>query len=170
MNIIVGLLGVLLGFLLGQFGTTWREISKGKEAKKLILEEMKSNLALLIQKRIIVLHIVDALANKKLLPGESVRFMTMAYDLNLHIAYPYLDSNQRDSLHVFYERVKQADSFLARYESELLKHLDLKLWANPFDVFELRMKEILESLRVVEDLGKKYVEGNPVDVFRRNPN
>ena len=161
------LAAVCLGFLLSQFATTWRDIWKGRKAKRLISEELSSNLAILPQKREIIGQIIRELSRKKILPGESVPFMTTSYDLNLHLAYEYLKPLQRDSLHVIYERAKQSDAYLSRFESELLKHLDLKLIPNPYAMFVVRMREILETYRVIEDLSTKYISDMPVDVFRR---
>lgn len=167
MTAFIGFLGVLLGFLLSQWGTSLRELLRGREAKRLISEELKSNLGILVQKREIVVKVLLELEAEKILPGESVKFMTNSYDLNLHLAYSHLTPTQRESLHVIYERAKQADSFLNRFESELLKHLDLKLIDNPYSMFAVRMKEILESFDVIENLSEKYIDGLPVDVFRR---
>ena len=167
MNAFAGLLGVVIGFLLSQFGTSWREFLKGKEAKRLIADELNANIGVIAQKRQIVNKIINSLDQKRILPGESVSFMTKSYEFNVHAAYPYLSSLQRDSLHVIYERVNQADSFLSRFESEILKHLDLKLVGDPYEMFSHRMNDILESMKVIEDLSKKYLSGNPVDVYYR---
>jgi hypothetical protein len=160
MKELVGLIGVVLGFLLSQFATTWWELWKGKQAIKHIAEELQANLEVLPQRRDIVKKIKAALDQNEILPGQGVPFLTKAYEYNLHIAYPYLSPIQRDSLHVIYERLKHADIFLFAFESELIKHLDLKLMNNPFNVYSLRMDEILKSFSVIEGLGKNILKTN----------
>jgi len=163
----IGLIGVFLGFLLSQFATTWRDLWKAREAVKLIKEEVKANLAVLPERRDVVVKVFVELEKKRVLPAQGVPFLTESYKYNLHLAYSTLSPIERDSLHVFYERLRLADSYLANFEAELLKHLDLKLIDDPYSMFAIRMKEILESFDVIETLGKEFLAGKPVDVFYR---
>ena len=167
MNQFYGFIGIILGFVLSQYAMSWREFWSRKRAKKLILEELSANLALIPQKIDLVNKIRTALIKKELLSGESVPFITRAYDRFVLDAFFQLSTIQRDSLHVIYERMKQVNSYLPRFESELLNHLNLKIVNDPFAMYITRMDEILNSLGIVERLIEKYLEGKPVDVFYR---
>jgi hypothetical protein len=161
------LIGVVVGFLLAQFGASLRDFVRAKEAKSSILEELKSNLGILDQKREIVVKILADLQERRIRSGISVKFMTGSYDFNLYLAYSYLTPIQRDSLHIIYERARIADALMMGFETELLKHIEIKLVDNPYQMFYARMKEVLENFDVIEDLSKQYISGKPVDVLRR---
>jgi len=163
----IGLIGVILGFFLSQLATTWRERRKAKRAVKLIMEELRANLAVLPQRRDVVSKVKIELDRKKVRPGQGVPFLTRSYDYNIHLAYPVLSPIERDNLHVVYERLKFVDSFLSSFEADLMKHLERKLVDNPYALYSIRMEEILENFRVVEDLISKHLKGEPVDVFYR---
>jgi hypothetical protein len=162
-----GLLGVLLGFVLSQFATTLQDYWKAKKSKRLIREEIEANLALLPHKMDLVEQIIHELASKKVIPGDTVHFMSNSYELNLHLAYESLSPVQRDVLHVIYERLKLADVFLANFDSEIQKHLTSKLVKDPYAMFTIRMNEIKESFQINEDLMKSYLSDKPIDVFKR---
>ena len=161
----IGIIGVVVGFGLGEVSRFIRGLLRIKKLKALIEDELKAIKYQIPQKRDIIKKMLDAIANRELLGGSSVRFLDAGYrtyfvDINEH-----LTPKQRNCIHVIYERLSNIDSVLFSFEDEFRSALNDPAVTNPYYASTARLKDCLASLEVISKLIEGYLDGSPEDVF-----
>ena len=157
--------GVILGFLIGEGNRIFRYRWRICKLKRLIEEELRSILKQIPQKKEIVSQIIVALGLGRYLPGISVRIMNTGYKQFISELYPHLSDLQRNCLHVIHENVNVAEETLSSFERDFLTALEKGVIDNPYAAYETRFQEILKSYDIVVDLIEGYLKGKPTDVF-----
>jgi len=165
------IIGIIIGFILNKIWITWKERQKRKKNLKQIIIELEANYYTIHQKKDHCKKIISNISLGKILPGLSVKFITTYYDNYLKDIYPYLNKLERNSLHVIYQYLKIIDSMLDNFERDIIYYLSSGLFKEEkdvFSIFKLRMTECLKQLSKTEQLIKKHLEGNPIDVLYIN--
>ncbi len=133
-----------------------------------IIEELESNFHEIHQKKDHIKKIISNLNQNKILPGQSVDFITTFYKSYLKDLYPYLSGKERNSLHVIYQYFNLTDKMMKSFESDILNFLSLKIMKTSNEVYQMfarRFTELLTMLENAENLIARHLEKNPVDVF-----
>jgi len=165
-----GLIGVILGFLLGEGSRYLRYRLRIRNLKCIIRQELKSILVQIPQKEKIVTQIIVKLDEQQILPGVSVGIINTGYKQYIKELYEHLSFLQRNCLHIIYERLDVADKTLFSFEHDFVSVIREKIIDKPFEAYKGRFQDILESYDVVKNLIKGYLDGNPTDVFHEeNP-
>jgi hypothetical protein len=164
-GVIGTVLGVVLGFFLNVAYASFvrrKHISNLKTALKDECKSLLCQLPLLID---IFEQCIDNLKQGKILPGAAVHSLSTVYSSAIAELYPYLKLKDRNLLHVVYERLRVGDEILENYESNLSREIKENLIGNPIQGWISRMTEQIGSYKVINDLIKSYLDGNPKDVF-----
>ena len=159
------LIGVLLGFLLGEGNSYIRYRSRIWKLKRIIKEELRSILAEITQKKDIVNQIIAALEKKRVLPGLSVGIINTAYKQHIGELYEHLSLLERNCLHVIHGHLDTNDKVLSSFERDFKSAIQTGVIDKPFEFYKGHFKDILETYNTVEILIKTYLAGNPIDVF-----
>ena len=161
----LALIGVVVGFLLGEGSRLGRYFWQIRRNKELVRSELKAVLAQIPQKRDILNQAIPALQKGHVLPMQSVRAVATGYQSVLEDLYPHLSDLERNCLHVIYERLRVADEFMDAFEDNLTRIVREKTFPDPWSVHIGKIEEMLQSYAVVEELAQSYLSGSPKDVF-----
>ena len=159
---VVGLLGVGVGWLLG---VGWDGVKRNRERRamrQLLRQELASNLYMLPQKRDVLQQMSDKLKEKRILPGDSVRFMTNAYTAHFPAIAEDLSLRERNSFHWIYENMRTMDATMASFADAVLTSAKEEL---VMQCYGGKLKDLLELSKLMEDVATKHLNGSPVDVF-----
>jgi len=159
------LIGVIVGFLLGEGSRLTRRYWQIHRNKQLVKVELKAILAQLPYKKDILNQAITSMRGGRLLPMIRVRVLAIGYQSVHEELYPHLSDVQRHCLHVIYERLRVADQFMDSFEDNFTKAIREKMFPDPWAVYIGKTEEILESYKVVEELAKSYLSCKPIDVF-----
>jgi len=160
-----GLVGVLVGFALGEGARYVRYRWRIHRLKKVIDTELKSLLHQIDQKKDIIGQAIDRLKQKKYLPTQSIPAMTTAYNEFFGEVYEHLCPIQRNCVHNVYERVHLADKVLDSFERDFLTAIKDKIIGDPFQAYSDRLEEVQQGLNEGQELIRGYLEGNPKDIY-----
>ena len=161
----LALIGVVVGFLLGEGSRLGRYFWQIRRNKELVRSELRAVLAQIPQKRDILNQAIPALRQGHVLPMQSVRAVATGYQSVLEDLYPHLSDLERNCLHVIYERLRVADEFMDAFEENLTRIVREKTFPDPWSVHIGKIEEMLQSYAVVEELARSYLSGSPKDVF-----
>ena len=159
------LIGVFLGFCLGEGTRYLRYRWEIHRNRRLVKQELKSVIAQLPQKQEILLKAIENLKEKRSLTTKSVHLIATGYAAVLNDLYPHLSMQQRNCLHVIYERLRVTDEEMDRFEDHFLEMVRNKHIDDPWSCYIGRLEDQLHSITLVEKLAKSYLAGRPVDVF-----
>ncbi|MDD2901412.1 MAG: hypothetical protein PHU44_03165 [Syntrophales bacterium] len=164
-GIIGTVLGVIIGFFCNVAHTYYLKRMRTCELKKALKDEcisLKNQLPMLID---IFEQCIQKLSQGKILPGPAVHSLSTVYRSSISEIYPYLSLKERNLLHVVYERLRVGDEILENYVSILSRELQEGLINDPIQGWIIRMKDQIDSYRIVDNLLKSYINKNPIDVF-----
>jgi len=159
------LLGVVLGFCLGEGTRYVRYRWEIHRNRRLVQQELKPVIAQLPQKKDILSKAIANLKEKRSLTTKSVHLIATGYAAVLSDLYPHLSVQQRNCLHVIYERLRVTDEEMDRFEDHFLEMVRNNQIDDPWISYVGRLEDQLDSLKLVEELAKSYLAGRPIDVF-----
>jgi uncharacterized membrane protein YccC len=159
------LTGTVLGFILAEGSRALRDRRRIRRLKTALCQELRSILAQIPQKVDIVNQMMESVRRQRILPGLSVPILDMIYKQYGPELYPYLSLQDRNCLHVIYERLLIADTLLGSFEEDLRTARAEAVIQDSFQAYHDRLSELLESYKVVEKLIQSYLSGKPIDVF-----
>jgi hypothetical protein len=162
----VGLIGVAIGFALGEGSRYGRYRWEIERNRKIVRAELESVLAQLPQKRDILQQAIEHLKEKRFMPTQSVRVVATGYYSVLDALYPHLKPTSRNCLHVIFERLRVADEIMDEFEESFVRAVKDKIIPDPYTTFSERLEELLQSYSVVEQLARSYLDGKPTNVFQ----
>ena len=154
-----------VGFLLGEGSRYIRYRSDISRNKKLVRAELQSILSQIPQKRDIINQAIKHLNQDRFLTTLSVRSVTTGYYSVVEALYPHLSLIDRNCLHVIFERIRVADDVMEKFEDSFIKAMKDKIIPNVSVTYAERLKELLESFIVIEQLTKSYLADSSIDVF-----
>jgi len=105
----VALIGVIVGFVLGEGSPLARNYWQIHRDKQLVKAELEAILAQLPLKKDILNKALISMKGERLLPMVSVRTLAIGYQSVLEKLYPQLCDLERHCLHVIYERLRITD-------------------------------------------------------------
>jgi len=159
------LLGVVLGFLLGEGSRLIREWWRLKRLRVALEQELRSIQTQIPQKIDVINQMRESASQRRILPGLSVAIADTIYRNHDVKLYPRLTLLERNCLHVIYERLAIADKVLSTFEQDVRTAISEGLINDPFVAYHERLGELLESYDVVQTLIRSYLARNPIDVF-----
>ena len=101
-----GLIGVLLGFFLGEGNRLIQEKCRIRKQKKVLESELRSIRAQIESKEDILLQAIQECKTRRILPPVSVRTVRTGYDAHIDDLYIAYSGLERNCLHVIYERLR----------------------------------------------------------------
>lgn len=159
------LLGVVLGFSLGE-GARWiREKYRIRRLKRAIQNELSAILAQIEDKKDILRQAVQALHQSRVLPMVAVRAITLGYNSHIKDLYEHYSEIERNCLHVIYERLRVADQHMESFHEDFQKALKDQLVNDPWKAYAGYLGDIINSYDVVRTLIQSFLNGKPEDVF-----
>ena len=161
----VGLIGVGIGFMLGEGSRYIRYRVEICRNKKLIIAELKSVLSQIPYKKDILTQAVAHLREGRFMPTTSVRSITTGYYSVLESLYPHLSLLERNCLHVIFERIRVVDDLMDSLEDSFTKAMKEKIIPDVPATYASRLEELIESLITVEYLSNSYISRVPINVF-----
>src|SRR5258706_2033339 len=159
------LIGVALGFALGEGSRIIREWFRIGRLKKLIRDELVSIHMQIPQKRDILGKMTVSLDKHRLIPGISVGIINTGYHQHISELYEHLSINQRNCLHVIHEHLRVADDTMSGFMDAFQAASRDKVVEDPFAAFKSILSDIDGSYQVVDTLIDSYLNGKPTDVF-----
>lgn len=162
-----GLIGVLLGFLLGEGNRLVQEKCRIRKQKKVLEAELRSMRDQIESKEDILLRAIQACKAGRVLPMISVRTVRTGFDAYLNDLYIEYSELERNCLHVIYERVRICDEIMDSFEKDFQESLTSEIVKQPFDVAVSKLEELLQSYDVVDGLIQSFLDGTPEVVFAR---
>lgn len=163
----IALVGVVVGFLLGEGSRYLRYRVDIWRNKRLVRTELQSVLAQLPQKRDILKQAIGHMSQQRFLSMISVSTVTLGYYSIQESLYPHLKPIERNCLHIIFERLRVADEQMDRMDEAFMRAVKDKVLADPWIVFAGRCEELLASYDVVAKLAASYLAKKPVDVFAK---
>lgn len=160
-----GLIGVLLGFCLGEGNRLVREWCRIRGLKKVIEAELQSIQAQIESKKDILIQAIESFQNERVLRTVSVRTVRTGYDAHLSSLYLTCSKRERNCLHVIYERLRIADEIMDSFDSDFQESLKSGLVEQPWDVAVSQLNQLLQLYNVTTGLIQSFLEGTPEDVF-----
>jgi hypothetical protein len=162
---IIGLIGVFLGVFLGAGYEEWKSRRNRKTLKEALIEELRSNLQMVPQKKDIVKQIISHLNKDKLLPGSGTRFIRIFYETYFPSIFPDLNIKERNSFHILYEYFRIVDWLLESYSECIVESMGTERVNEYIRLYLAMMKDILNLLNLAEKLITNHLAGNPEDVL-----
>jgi hypothetical protein len=162
---IIGLIGVVLGVCLVAGHEEWKSRRNRKILKEGLIEELRSNLQMVPQKRDIVNQIISQLNENELLPGSGARFIRVFYKTYFPSIFIDFSIKERNSFHILYEYFRIVDWLLENYSERILESMGTERINEYVRLYLAMMKDILILLNLTEKLITKHLEGKPEDVL-----
>ena len=164
----VALIGAVVGFSLGEGSRLFRGWWNVRKNRNVIEAELQSILCQISDKLDILKQELEHLKSKRVMPMLGVRSVMIGYQSIVQDLYPNLSVLERNCLHVIYERLRVADEFMERFESDISTAIREKVIEDPYNVFAGKIEDLIDSYQTVKDITTSYLVGTPVDVFRVN--
>jgi hypothetical protein len=176
-QLISSVFGALIGGLLTLKGVTLanslnnKNIKREKEKrinhlKRILEEELESILGQIPNKIDMINQAVKHMElEKNFLPLKGVGIVNTVYTQNISELHSYLTKQERNCLHVIYERLFFADEELNSFENNFKMDYMNKIIQKPFLAYRNRLGELVKSYGVVVTLINSYLSNMPVDVF-----
>lgn len=105
MEAVLGLIGVIVGFLLSELSQSWRARSRVARARSAITSELRSLQGKIPQLKDICNRAIKELRARTLLPTLAVPAMSSAYDAHIEELQAHLTVTERNCLHIIYSRL-----------------------------------------------------------------
>ena len=165
MEAVLGLVGVIVGFLLSELSQSWRARSRIARARSAVTNELRSLHGQIPQLKDICNRAIKELRARTLLPTLAVPAMSSAYDANIEELQAHLTVRERNCLHIIYSRLNVADKVLSELEQDFRSAMSQSVFDNPFEAFADRLTDIYRSYDVIDTLIASFLKGEPIDVF-----
>ncbi len=163
--IAASLSGVVLGFLLYVFKDWLTDRKINNKKKSAILNELRTNLGLIGQKKDILNKLIIALKGGKISNTTSAGFSTSLYDK--HIGDVGMDLNiiQLSCLHVIYEQLKFVDKYMNNFFNEYIEKSKSGILPNIFTDSMNECSDVIGICDLLNELIEGYLEGKPKDIL-----
>ncbi|MAL98034.1 MAG: hypothetical protein CL583_06245 [Alteromonadaceae bacterium] len=161
----MAIVGVLLGFMLGE-GARWiRYRYSIRVAKAALAAEIRADFAQLPKKLDIFQQSVSAMKKGQVLRMQSVHFAVSGYNRAISGFYPHFTTKERTCLHVIYENFRIVDEFMDEFEDRIVAATKDEAIRDPWTIYINKCNDLMASLEVQKHLAQSYLEGKPEDVF-----
>ncbi|RUS44986.1 hypothetical protein [Cohnella sp. AR92] len=165
MEPLIGLVGVILGFSLGEISRIIRESRRKRKLKSVLFSELQSLISLIKQKSDHIQLIIDSLSKKVITPGQTVGILEIGYKNNITDLYNHLTVKERNCLHIIYERLRITNNEINQFESSIKSDIKEKAFEDPYRIYRVRFEKLKESNELVLKLIDSMLSKNPIDVM-----
>lgn len=157
--------GVVIGFLLGEGSRIIRDKLRIRRLKRAIREELLSIHKQIDSKKDIIAQMIEAIRSKRILSGLSVAIIDTGYRRYAAELYPHQTLLERNCLHVIYERLRIADKTLNAFDTDFRAAHSEGVMKDPFTVFLGKLEDLRDSYDAVKKLIDLLLAGKAEDVF-----
>lgn len=159
------LLGVIIGYCLGEGTRFARENLRIRRLKRVLHIELSAIKAQIADKEDILLQAIQSLKVGEVLPAIAVHSIRTGYEAHMGELYEHYSGRERNCLHVIYERLRVADRMMDSFHLDFQDSVKNGIVQRPWDMAVEQLEELLESYSVVEKLIESFLIGEPSDVF-----
>ena len=138
-----------------------------RKMKEVLQSELLSINAQIKSKEDILLQAIQSFQTRQVLPTISVRTVRTGYDAFIGTLYLTYSEQERNCLHVIYERLRISDEIMDSFDKNFKETLKSGLVEQPWDVAVGQLEELLQSYDVIDGLIQSILDGTPKDVFPR---
>lgn len=163
-----GILGVVVGFALYFIRDRYENRKKRKKKKNAIINELRTNLGLIDQKKDILNKLSEALEKREILNTGSASYSTSLYDKHIGDVGMDLSIIQLSCLHIIYEHFKFIDSYLNNFFNEFLEKNKSGQIEDIFTNSINDCNDVIKKCDQVKELAEGYLQGNPKNVLWYN--
>ena len=162
------LIGIVLGFSLGELSRIIRGWNRRRKLKKALLDELQMNDHLITQKKDNLSQIIKALNNNQILRAESVHAATTVYDSFFPEIIECLKPIFRDNIHIIYGYLKVNDSLMDQFYSSIVRDIQQGIIKDPWKSYRDQLEDMANSYSTAQSLIKDYLAHKPQDVLYRH--
>mgnify|MGYP001128390731 CR=1 FL=1 len=162
------LIGIVLGFSLGELSRIIRGWNRRQKLKKALLDELQMNNHLITQKKDNLSQITKALNNKQILRAESVHVATAVYDSFFPEIIECLKPIFRDNIHIIYGYLKVNDSLMDQFYSSILRDIRQGIIQDPWKSYKNQLEDMTNSYSTAQNLINDCLANKPQDVLYRH--
>lgn len=160
---VLPLVGVFVGFTIGELSRILRERSRRTRLCKQIRDELKTNLHFIPQKKDILQKSLRAMQSAEILDTNSIPFCDTIYEGHYSEIAPFLSALERNVIHVIYHGQGIIQKCMDGYEPELRSQESVKQIAL-MNIFRIKFQDLVKQLGTQELLIKSVLDGSPIDV------
>lgn len=168
MEAFLGILGVLLGFALGAYYQEHREKQERKRLLVQLREELKANMYMIPQKKATIRSMLDALSDRRILPGESVPFCDAIFRNHFASVAPHISQKERNIYQVVYSNFESADRMMNDFEPAMTSAGDPQALERVMVSYSHRLGDFIPQLDLQKKLIDSLLTGDPIDVLHMN--
>lgn len=163
---VFSLVGVFLGFILSE-GKRWLDArSLKKTLRAALLQELGSIVRMTPSKLDILEQAENAFGMARVMPTKSTRFPRETYGRVLINAPEILTTQERDCLHIIYERLRVIDDSMDTMEERFNSITATHSIGQALPALVNSIHDMKEALYQTVELAKSVIEGNAVDVYQ----
>lgn len=164
------IIGIVIGFLLAESSAIIKKYKEQKECKNALIDEIRFNQELTVNKISILHQAIDALKQRQFLSTQCVSYSTIEFDNLYHKALTKLNPLEKDNLRHFNNFFKKIDFILSTFDQEFKNDIDNCETRNMpmesiYDSAIIRLEEIKNSLKTNLNLTKALLQGSPKPIF-----
>jgi len=168
---VLALAGVVVGFLLSEISSAYKNHKEREDAKDALLDEVRFNHEQTINKIDILNQAITALKKQRFLSTKCAKYSTAEFEALYHVALPKLTKLQKDNLRHLNSFYTIIDKLLDGFDESFKNDIDnTKNRQNTLEsVYEaavIQLDDIKDSLSASLDLSSNLLSGNPLPVFR----
>lgn len=159
------LLGVFVGFILAE-GTQWvKSKLSDRELRKGLTAELQSIIRMIPSRVNILQQAEDHLKNSHSMPTTSTHFPNHIYSNIIKNNPNIITPNERDCLHILYERLRIIDASMDNLESRLTTIASTYSKAQGIEASLVAVRDLKEALDSSTPLAQSIIDKSPIDVY-----
>lgn len=159
--IAASLSGVVLGFVLYVIKDWLTDRKIKNKQKNAVLNELRTNLGLIDQKKHILQQLYQALKNNRILNTLSPDYSTSLYDKYIGDIGIDLSKVELSCLHIIYEYFKLIDKYMNNFLKEFIENKNLGVIQNIYENYMNECKDVIDKCDLLKELVKEYLDGKP---------
>ncbi len=164
---VIALIGIFTGFLLKELSDYIKGRINLKKYKRALDDELITISHQLEFKIDIAEQMIQALKIGKFMDGTSVPFARTAYDSFFPFMIDGLCALERDNVRHIYSTLEVSDKFMNDIEKSFKDDSQSGAMSNVNAAYLGKIEDILETYRVVQNVVKMYLIGEPVNIYHR---
>lgn len=163
---VLSLAGVVLGFLLSEGKRSYDAKSVKKSLRVALIEELGSIVRMIPSKLDILNQAEENFCAGRVMPTKSTRFPRGIYIMALVNAPETLTKNERDCLHIIYERLRVIDESMDEMEDRFNSITATHSITQALPALVVSIRDMKEALNKTMELATSVIEGNAIDVYQ----
>jgi hypothetical protein len=158
------ILGVLVGFLLGEGTRYFRYKIRILRLKRVVREELKTIIMYTNLKiDFIETKLLELLRNKKIPTGNVTKTITIGFNHHFSELYEYFSPIQRMYLHLIYQNIEVGEQTLSSIKNDLISTLNSNIFDDPYQPSILTLESTIELYKNTKSLIEEYLKNKCID-------